>query len=288
MKIDVLEPKAYCAGVSRAIEIAYKARKENPNRDVYVLGYLVHNEHVINALKENDIITLPILTNLKDLISEIKKDSVIIFTAHGHDPKLNSFAKERGLIIYDAACPKVESNLNKIKEEINKGHEVIYIGENTHPETIACLSLSNKVYLLNKQLLKNYYKITDNSPFVINQTTFNIKDIKGLHDDILSHYPNARISEEICSTTRIRQENIINLNPDIDMLLILGSKKSSNTNRLLEIAKNYHPNLNSFLIENIEEIDSLNIKEKRHIAIASGASTPPSLIDELILRIKSL
>ena len=271
MKVTILQPKGYCAGVARAIEIALKARKEHLDKNVYVLGMLVHNHHVSNLLKDNDI---TIVNDFK----EIKNGSVIVFNADGHTLEQRLLAEAKELIIYDAICPKVLANLNKIKSENEKGHQVIYIGQKHHQETQIALASSTRILLYDDKEGIDWNKVDDDSPFVLNQTTLNSVEIINLYNDILSHYPKARISNEICPTTRKRQE-AVQLIKDIDAIIVVGDQVSSNSKRLFEIAKAFHPDSFVYMVSNVSELPIAELKNKNHIAISSGASTPSDVID---------
>ena len=274
MKVEILNPKAYCAGVSNAIAIAHKAKKENPDKEVYVLGMLVHNNFVVSHLASRGIKTSFDIHHIPD-------GSVIIFTAHGHKRELDAIAKKKKLIVYDSVCPKVLHNINLIEENLKEGHQIIYIGQEGHPEAEACLSLSKKVILFHKNILKNYQLIEDESPLIINQTTLNILDIKDIHDELLKAFPKARIADEICPSTRLRQEAIQKLPKDVDLIIVVGDVNSSNTRRLLEIAQQTHPSTASIMISEAKELDLSLIENKNHIVISSGASTPNEIIDEV-------
>ena len=287
MKITVIEPKSYCAGVTNAINIARRAKEDYPSKNVFILGKLVHNQLVTNALNEESIKTLYAKDKtLEQLLDTVPEDSVLIFTAHGHDKKLDVIAHNKGLIVFDATCPKVKNNIDIINKEINNGHQVIYIGHKSHPETNAALCIDNNVLYYDVNMGIDYSKVSDKSPLVINQTTLNILDIKDNYNDILSHIPEARILEEICNTTRLRQEAVINLPDDVDLIIVVGDTYSSNTKRLFEIATKAHPEILSVMISEIHELDLSLLKDKNHIAIASGASTPLFAIEEIIEQIK--
>ena len=278
MKVEILKPKAYCAGVSNAIQLAYKARKENPDKKVYVLGMLVHNNFVVEELQKKDIqIALD--------INEIPDGEVIIFSAHGHKKELDEIAKEKNLIVYDSICPKVLSNIELIEENIKMGHNVIYIGQKGHPEAEACLSLHNKVMLYTNNLLENYQIKNDREPLVINQTTLSLLDIQDIHKAILNTIPHARIANEICGSTRLRQEAILNLEDDVDLIVVVGDNNSSNTKRLLEVAKASHPKVESIMISDASALDMSVCANKNHIVISSGASTPEDIIDAVYNKI---
>ena len=280
MKVSILQPKGYCAGVARAINIALQARKEHPDKDVSVLGMLVHNHHVSKLLNENNIA-------IKQSLDEIKDGSVVVFNADGHTAEQLDLANKKGLIIYDAICPKVESNLKKIISEIHLGHQVIYIGQKHHQETQIALTLSPRVILYDDKEGIDYSLIDDNSPFVLNQTTLNSVEIVNLYNDILKHYPNARISNEICPTTRKRQE-AVQLVKDADAIIVVGDQVSSNSKRLFEIAKAFHKDAFVCMVSDVNELPLEELQNKNHIAISSGASTPSNVIDIIYEKLISL
>lgn len=281
MQVVLVKPQGFCGGVYRAITIALKAKQENPNSKVYVLGALVHNQSVLDDLSKKGIITLEGDDDVK-LIKSLSKGDVIIFSAHGHDEKYDEIAKEKGLIIYDTTCIKVKENMNIIKREIDNNHQVIYIGQTGHRETNAALSISNNISLYDIKLLFNYYSITDYSPLVINQTTLNYLDLKKIHEDILSHLPNARIENEICAATRQRQEAILSIPHDVDLIIIVGDKRSSNTNKLYEIASKHYQNTNVVLVSDLNDLlTRVKINGIKKAAISSGASTPQNVVDDI-------
>lgn len=279
-KITVLNPKGYCSGVSRAIYIALKARNENPGKEVYVLGELVHNSIVIKLLKDKNIKTL-YGKNKIDNINLLENNSVIVFTAHGHEKELDKISIKKNLIVYDATCLKVKSNMDKIENKIKEGASVIFIGQEGHPEVNAALSISPQVYLYDINKPFNYYKITNNKIFVINQTTLNFTKINDIFLNIKKYFPFAEISNEICNTTRIRQNSIIEIPSDTDLIIVVGDQISSNSNKLLEIAKESHPSINSILIKDKNDLNNIDILKYNNIYIVSSASTLPETVDEL-------
>ncbi len=281
MLVEILEPKGYCAGVSHAIKMAILAKKENPDLEVHVLGMLVHNHFVVRQLEEQGIKTTYDINDIPD-------GQVIVFTAHGHDQKLDAIAKKKNLRIYDAICPIVKKNNSTIEQEINASHQIIYIGIANHPETVASLSISEDVIFYSVKDGLDFSLIKDKSPLVVNQTTLNVLALKDIYEDIKKHIPEARIADEICFSTRKRQEAIKNMNEDIDFLVVVGDKQSSNTTRLLEVAKMSHPNIPSVMIGSALELDISLLNNKKHIAISSGASVPEEIIDAVYQKIKAI
>ncbi|MCH5171660.1 MAG: 4-hydroxy-3-methylbut-2-enyl diphosphate reductase [Erysipelotrichales bacterium] len=280
MKVDILEPSGCCAGVNRAILMAINARKENPSLPIYVLGMLVHNESVISNLDELNIVTLK-NDSLYDALNNIN-DGVVIFTAHGHDENLDKIAKEKGLIIYDTTCGFVKYNHNLIKDALNNGHQVIFIGKLGHPETEASLSISKDVLLYDINSGIDYDKITDSSPIVICQTTLSIFEVEEIKNDILNHLKDAKITQSICSATTDRQTALKEINQSSDLIIIVGSKMSSNSSKLFDIARKLYPTKTIIQIKTVNELVNSNLSSYKFATIVGGASTP----SDILLKIK--
>lgn len=279
MKIDIIQPSGYCFGVMNAINEAIKIKKNNPFNNVYVLGELVHNEGVISFLNNHDIHTLVINNNEEEILKNLNTNDILIFSAHGHDEKLDELLKNKKITFFDTTCKNVKKNLDLIKENIDKG--IIYIGKENHAETKAAISISNKVILYDLDKGLDFSKITFKEPIVINQTTLSFLELNNIHKEILENIPKANIIDEICPVTRIRQENIINLKKDYDLLIIIGSKTSSNTNKLYELALKYHQNKKVLMIGSKKDLFNLDLSNYQHVAIFSGTSTPNEIINEV-------
>lgn len=264
--------------------MALMAKKDNPNARIVVLGQLVHNHHVEEFLAKKGIICLSGAIGL-GMLGQLRRHDIAIFTAHGHDQRYEEYLRALNVTYYDATCPFVKVAHQKIINEIIKGHQVIYIGKMNHPETLAALAISKEVHLYRPDF--NYEIIKDESPLIINQTTLNIKEIEQDYIKILEHIPKARIEKEICNTTRLRQEALINLSQNVDVIYVVGDAYSSNTSRLMEIANSYHPNSKNVLISDIKDINLEEIKNKKYLAIVSGASTPSEFISEIYTYLKN-
>ena len=287
MKVFVTNPHGYCMGVIQAIKIALQVKKANPDRRVAVLGMLVHNEEVIKMLEGYQIETLiPEVDSYTKAIEAIDPNTIVIFTAHGHDEKLDEIAVRRGIEIHDATCKMVKENSQQIKEALQAGHQVIYIGKSHHPETVAALSLGADVYLYDHEMNFDFCLIEDKSPLVINQTTLSMLEIKHVHDHILAAIPNAHIADEICDATRQRQTAVYNIPVDVELIYIVGSPKSSNTAKLTSIASSTHPNAKVRQIKTVKDILDRDLEGISYVAVASGASTPMEITDEVIAYLK--
>lgn len=280
MRFEILKPSGYCAGVTRAIDIALKAKEEQKGRNVYVLGMLVHNNDVINYLLSKGIKSV-------ESLDKVENGSAIILSAHGHSEEIYNSCLKKNLVIYDATCPKVNLNIEIIKNANLTNRDIIYIGHKNHRETLAALSYSKNMYFYDVKEGFSTKPNKSSSPLVINQTTLNIKEIADIHNLIISEFPKAEVQNEICNATRLRQEAIIN-SKDFDAYIVVGDIKSSNTNRLFEIAKAYHPNVYSIMVSSFAEIDQKALINKKHIGIIGGASTPNKSIDVILDKLNEL
>lgn len=285
MKINILTQSGYCSGVSNAINTTLKVRKENPETDIFVMGELVHNFHVIELLKSKKIVNL--IGNYDDF-SNINPGSIVIFSAHGHDKKLDKKAKKLGLKIIDCVCPNVSKNISQIENKIKNGYEVIYVGIPNHPEANASLSISEKIHFYDAQNECFSFFETNKPVFVTNQTTLNVLNLSKIFEKIQSFYPDAEINNEICAATRIRQEAIQKLDNSVDTVIVVGDKNSSNSNRLYEISKAHNKNASTYFVSNESEITQDMVLNKNHIVIASGTSTPNDIVKKVALKIEKL
>ncbi|MGI6714359.1 MAG: 4-hydroxy-3-methylbut-2-enyl diphosphate reductase [Bacilli bacterium] len=283
MKVTVAKPYGYCEGVVKAIDLALAVRKDNPDMPISVLGMLVHNERVVKHLEDNQITTINIpISEYEAFLKQAKPPLIIIFTAHGHDPKLDRIAQERGLITYDATCKKVLHAFSLIEKALAKGQEVIYLGKKGHPEPIAALARGEKVFLYDVEGYFDYRQLKTKNPFVITQTTLSLDEVKGFHLDIKARLPEAEIGNEICQATRLRQKAVKLLPMEVEHIYIIGSPRSSNTTRLALIAKTSHPRAKIRLVRGIHEINRDELKGLTHVGVASGASTPREVVHKVI------
>ena len=282
--IKLLKPIAHCYGVINAIELAKKVASEHKDKNIYVFGLLVHNDEVTKSLLDLGIKTVD-LTNVDPLarLKEFNKDDIVIFTAHGHPFRYESILKENGITYYDATCPKVKECFDIIK----KNKETIYIGKKNHPEANAALTMNEHVLFYDINEKFDYSLVKTTNPLVINQTTLSFLELEDIHKDIKNHLPNAEIVDEICNATLLRQKAINELGDSVDAIFIVGSKKSSNTLKLFEVAKNRHPNKKIYFIENIDEVKKMEVNFVNAV-IASGTSTPLDTINQIKEYLESL
>lgn len=288
MKVILIEPNGYCAGVANAISLAYKTKEQNPDRKVVVLGMLIHNEDSLKELDKAGISTIYKKdTELVNLIDEIEENSIVILTAHGHKKEVEDKLKSRHLEYVDTTCPFVKLTFSEITKSIKDKHEVIYIGKKNHPEAEAALSLSSHVHLLDvsNPILP---VIKDESPLIINQTTFSHYEIEKLIELIKHTYPKANIFKSVCDASTRRQEALLHLPKDVELIYVVGGKNSNNAKTLFELAKTNYPNALVKLIQNQDDINEKDLLGLNLVAISSGASTPKHISELVKAKIESL
>ena len=279
MIINKIEPQGFCGGVKNAIDIAKKAiNDENNIKPIYLLGSLIHNEHVMKSLEDLGLILIDDKNKTRlELLDKIDSGSVI-FSAHGVSDKVYLKAKEKNLNIIDATCPFVKIVHNNIKKYLNLGYDIIYIGTKGHPECEGVLGISDQIKLItNKQYSINYKNNNDNI-YLSTQTTLSIYEIDEIINILKNKFKNIIIDNKICNATTVRQEAIYNAKKT-DLFIIVGDQKSSNTKKLYNIAKE---KFNAIMINDKNDLDINLLKNINEISITSGASTPSYLVDEII------
>ena len=289
MKITVLKPIGFCSGVRNAISLARKAKQDYPRKRIIIIGYLVHNVGLVQELAKEGIETF-YDEDLSDekLVEAIPYGAVCVFPLHGHDEKLEEICRRKGIVIVDAICPKIKILFDKIKEEVNAGHQVIYVGKHKHDETMNAQRISKDVLVYDIDEKFDYLDVIDAYPCVLDQSSYNINRFKTIHDDIVSCIPNARFGPEVCNSARLREESIQNLSSSVDTIIVIGDDTSSNTSRLFETCKTSHPNATTILISSVNEIDDSLFKNKKHVAITSGSATTLGVIEAVINHIKNI
>ncbi len=279
MIINKIEPQGFCGGVKNAIDIAKKAIKnENNIKPIYLLGSLIHNEHVMRSLEDLGLILIDDKNKTRlELLDEIKSGSVI-FSAHGVSDKVYLKAKEKKLNIIDATCPFVKIVHNNIKKYLNLGYDIIYIGTKGHPECEGVLGISDKIKLITNKIDALNYQNKNDNIYLSTQTTLSIYEIDEIINIFKNKFKNIIIDNKICNATTVRQEAIYNAKKT-DLFIIVGDQKSSNTKKLYNIAKE---KFNAIMINDKNDLDINLLKNINEISITSGASTPSYLVDEII------
>jgi len=283
MKIILAKPRGFCAGVTRAIETVEKAIAKF-GAPVYVRHEIVHNKFVVESLRQKGAIFV-------DEVDQIPKDAITIFSAHGVSDKVEEDALSRGLDVIDATCPLVSKVHREAKKYEDEGYEIILIGHRGHPEVEGTSGRVKKEVILvtdendaKTVEIKNPQKIS-----YVTQTTLSVDDTKKIVEILEKRFPQMQqglATKDICYATQNRQDAVRALSKMVDVLLVIGAKNSSNSNRLRDLGEEC--GLKSYLISGAADIDPTWIADKKSIGITAGASAPEILVQDAIARIKAL
>lgn len=281
--ITLAEPRGFCAGVDRAIAIVEKAL-EKYGAPIYVRHEVVHNEFVIENLKRKGAVFV-------EDMEDIPKGSHVIYSAHGVSKLVRKKANDFNLVPIDATCPLVTKVHKQVIQQNKKGHIIIMIGHEGHPEvdgTMGQVDDNDKTILvqnledIDRLRIKNTEKIS-----YVTQTTLSIDETKEIIDKLKTKFPDISgpNKSDICYATQNRQDAIKTLIKDKELIIVVGSSNSSNSTRLAELAK--QEGVESILVGNIESFDLSILLNKKKIGITAGASAPEILVKNLIKKIKS-
>ncbi len=283
IKILLSAPRGFCAGVERAIEIVEKSIQKY-GAPVYVRHEIVHNKYVVDDLKNKGAIFVEELEEIKD------KSRPVIFSAHGVPKKIPEDAKNYNMTYIDATCPLV-SKVHREAENLHKsGFHLILIGHQNHPEVIGTMGQlpSGSIDLIqNEDEAKKYKTKNQNKISYVTQTTLSVDDTKEIIKILKKRFPNIKepMKEDICYATTNRQMAVKNIAKKCDLFFVIGSRNSSNSVRLVEVAKKSGC-LNSQLIHSQSEIPYHLIEKSKTIGISSGASAPEILVNNFINNLK--
>ena len=284
LKIYLASPRGFCAGVKRAIEIVEKSLNKY-GKPVYVRHEIVHNKQVVNDLKEKGAIFIEELSDIKD------NTRPVIFSAHGVPKSVPKEAKEKKLSFVDATCPLVSKVHRESEQLYKKGYDIILIGHNNHPEVIGTMGQlpDGSIKLIETADDVDLLKVANFSkPLAyITQTTLSVDDTAEIIDKLKKKFPNIKqpIKEDICYATTNRQKAVKEIAPKCDMFFVIGSRNSSNSVRLVEVAKKAGCK-KSLLMHSEQKIPMDELMNSETVGISSGASAPDHLIQKLLEHLK--
>ena len=285
MEIILANPRGFCAGVDRAISIVNSALDLFDSR-IYVRHEVVHNKFVVDGLKERGAIFV-------DELDEIPDDSIVIFSAHGVSKTVRNEAKNRGLKIFDATCPLVTKVHMEVSRASRKNVECILIGHVGHPEVEGTMgqyeSNEGGIYLV--ESTEDVAKLTVKNPdklYFCSQTTLSVDDTSDVIDALKAKFSKIEgpRKDDICYATQNRQDAVRSISSEVDLLLVVGAKNSSNSNRLREVAEKL--GTTAYLSDTADNIDTNWLTSVKKIGVTAGASAPAILVDQVIERLKTL
>ncbi len=278
MNIYLANPRGFCAGVDRAIEIVERAIEKHGS-PIYVRHEVVHNKFVVNNLKNKGAIFV-------DEILQVPAGSVVIFSAHGVSQSVRHEAKDISAIVYDATCPLVTKVHKEVIRRQKNNHQVILIGHAGHPEvegTLGQSSHSNKVTLVESlNEISDLDFSHDKNISYTTQTTLSVDDTVEIVNALTDKFPNIKSPKksDICYATQNRQDSVKEVIKKSEILIVIGSKNSSNSNRLKEIADNQGKP--AYLIDGVDDIEHNWLSDVTSVGITAGASAPEILVQEVV------
>ncbi len=286
MEIKLANPRGFCAGVDRAIDIVNKAL-DVFGAPIYVRHEVVHNKFVVESLKERGAVFV-------DELDAVPDDVIVIFSAHGVSQSVRNEAKTRGLKVFDATCPLVTKVHMEVAKYSNDGRECILIGHHGHPEvegTMGQYDASNggAIYLVEDEDDVDSLKVVDeNNLSYVTQTTLSMDDAAKVIELLRKRFPTVQgpKKDDICYATQNRQDAVKQLALECDLVLVVGSPNSSNSNRLRELAERC--GAISYLIDGPEDLNERWFDSAKSVGITAGASAPEVLVADVISGLKTL
>lgn len=285
MEIILGKSAGFCYGVKRAVEGAKKELEKSPEQ-IYCLGEIVHNKHVVEELEEKGMSVTEDITKAREKV---------IIRAHGVTDDIYKYAKENNLEIIDFTCPNVLRIHEIAKEYAKNGYYIFLCGSKKHPENIGTLSYCGKnVSVIEDETqiedaISNFKKSKIEKILIIVQTTYSVSKFEFIENkikEILSSTTSIVVKNTICPATELRQNETKEISKDVECMIIIGGKNSSNTKKLYEISKQNCEN--SMCIESVQDIDITRLKEYSKIGIMAGASTPQKEIKKVVELIEKI
>ncbi|SCX55734.1 4-hydroxy-3-methylbut-2-enyl diphosphate reductase [Variovorax sp. EL159] len=281
-EVLLAEPRGFCAGVDRAIEIVERAIAKF-GAPIYVRHEIVHNTYVVNELKAKGAIFI-------EELSDVPPGATLVFSAHGVSKAVEQEARDRGFEIFDATCPLVTKVHVEVAKLAKEGYEFIMIGHKGHPEVEGTMGqLSSGIHLV-----EDVADVATVSPLqtdklaVVTQTTLSVDDAAEIAAAVRARFPNVREpkQQDICYATQNRQDAVKIMSPQVDLVIVVGSPTSSNSNRLRELAQRL--GTESYMVDSADELKPEWFEGKARIGLTAGASAPEVLVREVIDRVRAL
>lgn len=279
MKVILANPRGFCAGVRMAIEVVDQVLRAR-GAPIYVYHEIVHNKHVVDDFKSRGV-------TFVESIDEVPEGQIVVFSAHGVSPAVRAAAKARNLRPVDATCPLVTKVHNEVIRYARDGYHIVFIGHRNHQEAVGTVGEApGNITVIEDEHEVNSITLprTDKLAYVT-QTTLSVTDAQRVIDALKKRYPHIKQppKEDICYATTNRQEAVSVIAPEADLVLVVGSKNSSNSNRLVDRAK--EAGTNAYLIDDAGEIDRSWFDGVETVLVTAGASAPDHLVEDLVGRI---
>lgn len=280
-EVLLAEPRGFCAGVDRAIEIVERALAKF-GAPIYVRHEIVHNTYVVNELKAKGAIFI-------EELSDVPPGATLVFSAHGVSKAVEQEARDRGFSIFDATCPLVTKVHVEVAKLAKEGYEFIMIGHKGHPEVEGTMGqLSSGIHLVEDvEDVARVAPLQTEKLAVVTQTTLSVDDAAHIAAAVRARFPAVREpkQQDICYATQNRQDAVKIMSPQVDLVIVVGSPTSSNSNRLRELAQRL--GTESYMVDSAEELQPAWFEGKTRIGLTAGASAPEVLVREVIDRVRA-
>ena len=282
MEVFLAQPRGFCAGVERAIEIVERAL-EQFGAPIYVRHEIVHNKYVVDDLRAKGAVFV-------EELAEVPPGNTVIFSAHGVSKEVRAEAERRGLKVFDATCPLVTKVHIEVAKMLKAGYEIVMIGHRGHPEAEGTMGQSERgMYLV--ETVEDVARLDVAHPgklAFVTQTTLSVDDANSIVAALKARFPGVRgpKKDDICYATQNRQDAVKFMAPQCDVVIVVGSPNSSNSNRLREVAE--HIGAQAYMVDSSAELRPEWVAGKGRIGVTAGASAPEVLVREVIARLREL
>ena len=280
MEVRIADNAGFCFGVKRAMKIAWDELENKSENNIYSLGPLIHNKQAVDRYKEKGLVEM-------DNLESIPSESKLIIRSHGVAEKVYTESKAKNMEIVDTTCPFVKKIHDIVKDFSDRGYKIIIVGNPNHPEIIGINGWCN-----NEAIVINKLEEIDDITFdptqiycVVSQTTANLESFDKIVDKLKTKINNLTVKNTICFATKERQISAIDLAREVDCMVVIGGKHSSNTQKLVNICKDLVP---TFSVETKEELEKEKFAGFKVAGVTAGASTPDWIIEEVINYLKEI
>ena len=276
MEVRLAKTAGFCFGVRRAVDTVYEQVNSCEGEKIYTYGPIIHNDEVVKDLKSKGV---GVLNTLEEL--EALNEGIVIIRSHGVAKKVYDILEKRGVKCVDATCPFVKKIHRIVEKESVEGKYIIIIGDEKHPEVQGIMGWANgKVSVIKtEEEAKDYFAPENAEICIVAQTTFNYNKFKYLVEIISKKSYNISVLNTICSATKERQTEAESIAKEVDAMIVIGDKHSSNTQKLFEICSNACNN--TYYIQTLEDLNMNQLKSVKTVGITAGASTPKNIIEEV-------
>jgi 4-hydroxy-3-methylbut-2-enyl diphosphate reductase len=282
MDVLLANPRGFCAGVERAIEIVERAL-ELFGRPIYVRHEIVHNTTVVEALRAKGAVFVQEL-------DDVPAGATVVFSAHGVSKQVRADAERRGLKVFDATCPLVTKVHVEVGRKLREGHEIVMIGHRGHPEAEGTVGQAEGGITL-VESVEDVARLAPRDPerlAYVTQTTLSVDDARRIVEALRVRFPKIRgpKTDDICYATQNRQDAVKAMAPQCDVVIVVGSPNSSNSNRLREVAE--QSGARAYMVDRAADLRPEWIADAKRVGVTAGASAPELLVEQLVARLKAM